>query len=671
MRTRIISSILFILGVTSLIAQIDKPNIIFILTDDLGYGDVGILFQNQREGIQIKTPELDQMAMAGTIMNRHYCPAPICAPSRASLMTGMHQGHSNVRNMQFDKAIEDNWNFANTLQKAGYHTIHLGKYGLQGWGNSPEKWAAYPTKRGFDYFYGYVRHVDGHQHYPANFWELGDNKSHQQKKEVWENNNEVSAGLDKCYTTDLWTAKAKQMIMDETKNHPKRPFFMYLAYDTPHAALQLPTVAYPDGKGVRGGLKWLGQAGKMINTAEGTIDHYRDPNYTGKGMTDVAERFATSITRIDHCVGDILQTLKDLNIDKNTIVIFSSDNGPHREAYLKGKRWSPSVFQSAGRFKGSKGSSHEGGLRVPTFAWGPSRIQAGKKTNAPSQFHDWMATFCDYAGVDAPARIDGVSLVPTLSQVGKQRKGVVYVEFNNQQGIYLDGYKGLRMKTTDHAVDFNIFNTIDDEPESENLDGTTDDFIRLQKRMKDEVLRIRMPNKHAKKSYDDEFVPGLDISEDDLKHGVVVKSYLGEWNWVPEFTQMTAKAESLKKNINLEPLPAKKNAGLLFSGYIQIPEPGDWTFHCKATGSVIFKIHNKLAIDGDYKYAGTEIRATVKLDKGIHPYRFYYKTSNNTPALSLQWEGPNVAKSLIPANVFLHRKVTGLQGRTRGKEKLD
>ena len=104
----------------------DKPNIIFILTDDLGYGDVGILFQNQREGIQIKTPELDQMAMAGTIMNRHYCPAPICAPSRASLMTGMQQGHSNVRNMQFDKAIEDNWNFANTLQKAGYHTIHLG-----------------------------------------------------------------------------------------------------------------------------------------------------------------------------------------------------------------------------------------------------------------------------------------------------------------------------------------------------------------------------------------------------------------------------------------------------------------------------------------------------------------------------------------------------------------
>jgi arylsulfatase A-like enzyme len=630
----------------------DKPNIIFILTDDLGYGDVGVLFQKQREGVQLKTPELDRMAKAGTIMNRHYCPAPICAPSRASLITGMHQGHSNVRNMQFDKAIEDNWNFANTLQKAGYHTMHLGKYGLQGWGNSPEKWAGYPTKRGFDYFYGYVRHVDGHQHYPANFWELGDNKSHQQKKEVWENNEEVSAGLDKCYTTDLWTAKAKQLIMAEAKENPKRPFFMFLSYDTPHAALQLPTVAYPEGKGIKGGLQWLGKVGRMINTAEGTIDHYRDPHYTDKGLTDVAERFATSITRIDHCVGDLLQTLKDLKIDKETIVIFSSDNGPHREAYIKGARWSPSVFESAGRFTGSKGSSQEGGLRVPTFAWGPSRIKAGQKSNAPSQFHDWMATFCDYAGVVAPARTDGVSLIPTLHQAGKQRQGVVYVEFNNQQGLYLDGYKGLRMKATDHSVDFAIFNTIDDEPESKNLAGTSNDFILLQKRMKDEVLRIRMPNRHAKKSYDDEFVPGLDMDESGLSQGVVVRSYLGEWDWVPEFLQMKAKTESLEKNIGLGPLPAEKSAGLLFSGYLKVPESGDWTFQCEASGGLIFKIHNKLVLDGDYNYEGSGLSSTVKLAAGIHPYRLYYKTPGSKPALSLQWEGPNTALGLIHADAL-------------------
>ena len=630
----------------------NKPNIIFILTDDLGFGDVAILFQKQREGVQLETPELDQMAMNGTTLNRHYCPAPICAPSRASLISGMHQGHSNVRNMQFDKAIEDNWNFANTLQKAGYYTIHLGKYGLQGWGQSPEKWSGYPTKRGFDYFYGYVRHVDGHQHYPANFWEIGDNRSHQGKKEVWENNNEVSAGLNKCYSTDLWTAKAKKIIIDQTKENPKRPFFMYLAYDTPHAALQLPTVAYPNGKGINGGLKWLGRAGKMINTAEGTIDNYRDPNYSNKGLTDVAERFATSITRIDHCVGDILKTLKDLEIEKNTIVIFSSDNGPHREAYIKGEKWSPAVFQSAGNLKGSKGSSYEGGLRVPTFAWGPSRIKAGQKSNTPSQFHDWMATFCDYAGIDIPARIDGVSLMPTLSHVGKQKNSTVYFEFNNQQGLYLDGYKGIRMKATSHEVDFEIYNTLDDAPESTNLAGTSETFNKLQKRMKNEVLRIRMPNKHAKKSYDDKLVPGITIDKNKLNNGVGVHFYNGKWEWVPEFTRLNFDKTMLAKQISLKTIPIKKNTGVLFSGYLLVPHSGEWTFHCESSGQFIFKIHKKLVLDADYKYDGTEVSTTLKLNKGIHPYRMYYKDSSSKPDINLQWESGNLAKSPIPAKAL-------------------
>jgi arylsulfatase A-like enzyme len=630
-------------------ASSEKPNIIFVLTDDLGYGDLGILFQKQRDGVRLKTPELDRMATEGTIMSRHYCPAPICAPSRASLMTGMHQGHSNVRNYQFDKAIEDNWNFANTLQTAGYHTMHVGKYGLQGGGRSAETWPAYPTKRGFDYFYGYVRHVDGHQHYPANIWELGDNKSHQGKKQVWENNAEVSAVLDKCYTTDLWTAKAKQVIIDQTKQNPDRPFFMYLAYDTPHAALQLPTVAYPAGKGVKGGLQWIGKAGKMINTATGTIDSYRDPAYTEKGMTDVAERFATSITRIDYCVGDLLQTLKDLKIDKKTIVIFSSDNGPHSESYIKGVRWSPSTFQSAARFKGSKGSSQEGGLRVPTFAWGPDRIKAGQRSNLPSQFHDWMATFCDYAGMAPPARIDGVSLRPTLNQTGVQREGIVYAEFNNQQVIYVDGYKGLRMKTADHSTDFNIYDTIKDEPESNDLGATADDFIRLQQRMKDAVLRVRMPNQHAKKAYDGEAVPGLDIDQTTLRPGVSVKSYRGDWNWVPEFAQMTASSETTAKTIDPGILPAAEGSGVLFSGYIEIPQAGDWTFHCEAAGAVIVKVHDKLIIDADYKYDGTERSTTVKLSEGLHPFRLYYKNVGKTPALSFQWEGPNTAKTPLPA----------------------
>ena len=290
---------------------------------------------------------------------------------------------------------------------------------------------------------------------------------------------------------------------------------------------------------------------------------------------------------------------------------------------------------------------------MPTLAWGPSRIKAGQKSNAPSQFHDWMATFCDYAGLVAPARSDGVSLTPTLHQAGKQRQGVVYVEFNNQQGLYLDGYKGLRMKATDHSVDFAIFNTIDDEPESKNLAGTSEEFVRLQKRMKDEVLRIRMPNRHSKKSYDGEFVPALNMNEADLSQGVVVKSYQGKWDWVPEFLQMKAKTISVEKIIGLGSLPAEKNAGLLFSGHLKVPTSGDWTFQCEASGGLIFKIHNKLILDGDYKYDGGELSSTVKLAEGIHPYRLYYKTSSEKPSLSLRWEGPNTAKDSIPADALL------------------
>ncbi len=171
--------------------------------------------------------------------------------------------------------------------------------------------------------------------------------------------------------------------------------------------------------------------------------------------------------------------------------------------------------------------------------------------------------------------------------------------------------------------------------------------------MKDEVLRVRMPNRHAKKSYDEEFVPGVDIAEADLSQGVLVKSYLGTWDWVPEFLQMKAKTESLEKNIGLGSLPAGKHAGLLFSGYLKIPESGDWTFHCEASGGLIFKIHNKLVLDGDYKYDGSALSSTVKLAAGIHPYRLYYKTPSEQPALSLQWEGQNTSMALIPADALL------------------
>ena len=168
-----------------------KPNIIFILLDDMGWGDLGVLHQNlSKHPKRHHTPMLDAMAAEGMQLRAHYCPAPVCAPSRSSLLSGVHQGHAEVRDNQFDKALADNHTLATVMKAAGYRTWLVGKYGLQGAKNgqdddfTPEDWPAYPTKRGFDAFYGYVRHRDGHLHYPAHEWPLGDSPAHRTPKQV-------------------------------------------------------------------------------------------------------------------------------------------------------------------------------------------------------------------------------------------------------------------------------------------------------------------------------------------------------------------------------------------------------------------------------------------------------------------------------------------------------
>lgn len=319
-----------------------RPNILLILCDDLGYRDLGALFQNSRTAGLPKhsTPQLDALAAEGLQMRRHYCAAPVCAPSRASLLLGQHQGHANVRDNQFDKALENNHTVATVMKQTGYATACVGKWGLQGSGSNPATWPAYPTKRGFDFYFGYVRHADGHEHYPKEGLYRG-------AKEVWDNNTEISASLDKCYTADLWTARAKSWIADHHAAHPTQPFFLFLAYDTLHAVLELPTQAYPVGGGTNGGLQWLGTPGQMINTASGAIDSWIHPDYasatydddgnTGTSEVawpDVYKRYATSVRRIDDAVGDLKQLLQQLSIDTNTLVVFTSDNGPSIESYL-------------------------------------------------------------------------------------------------------------------------------------------------------------------------------------------------------------------------------------------------------------------------------------------------------------------------------------------------
>jgi arylsulfatase A-like enzyme len=645
-------------------ARARQPNIIFILCDDLGYGDLGVLYQNGRSGTKkFATPKLDQMAAQGVQLRSHYTPAPVCAPARASLLLGVHQGHANVRDNQFDKELEDNHTLGTVLKQAGYATAIVGKWGLQGSGASPAAWPAYPTKRGFDYFYGYVRHADGHTQYPFHNTvdPDGSGSSVRPAKEVYDQNTMVRDDLAKCYSTDLFTARAKKWIIDHRAATPAQPFFLYLAYSAPHAALQVPTVAYPAGGGVSGGLQWTGTPGTMINTATGTIDSFIHPDYVSQSWTNNEKRFATMVRRIDDCVGDLLTTLTDLGIDENTLVVFTSDNGPHHESYFNAT-YEATSFNSFGPFDGTKRDCWEGGIREPALARWPGTIPAGRISNRPSQFHDWLPTFSQMAGLPAPARSDGVSLLTDLTGVGASAPSTVYIEYfhdgntknygafdlshrsrqrNQMQVVFEGGFKGVRYNTQSHSDPFEIYDLTADPREINNLAASQ---TVIQQQMKDRVLRLRRPDPSVSRPYDSEFIPSVSAA---TSPGVGWKSYAGALPWVPDFTSLTPLASGVSATINPSVGPGGENFGLRFDGYLQIPTDGNYTFHLPSSGGSHLRIHDATVIDDDFARSGAEVSGTIRLRAGLHPFRLHFRHATDVAALTLDWTGPNIARQPI------------------------
>ncbi|HOX00820.1 MAG TPA: sulfatase-like hydrolase/transferase [Candidatus Paceibacterota bacterium] len=657
------------------------PNIVFILVDDMGWGDLGVFFQNSR-GFEthrnmpaFATPNLDAMAAQGLQLRRHYCSAPVCAPARASLLLGVHQGHSNVRDNQFDKAIENNHTLASVLRRAGYATALIGKWGLQGSGAIPE---AHPQYRGFDYFFGYMTHVNGHYHYPK-----------ENGQPVWDGfTNNISSQLDKCYTIDLWTARAKKWIADHQTLDVVQPFFLFLSYDSPHAQLQVPSIEYPAGGGSSGGVQWTGTPGAMINTAVGTINTWIHPDYTNATWNNdnnaatpevawpaAAKRHTTMIRRFDDATADLLQLLRDLGIDSNTLVVFTSDNGPHNEAGNGGSyTQDPTFFDSFGPMDGIKRDTWEAGIRVPTLAWWPGRIRAGAITMAASQFHDWLPTFADVAGLPAPARTDGVSILPTLTGIGAQRPGTIYVEYNvssatpsyaefeaarrgatrnQEQVIHLDGYKGVRYNVAAGATPFQIYHTLNDPKEATNLAGASPWFAGLQQRMKDRVLQIRRPLSDAPRPFDADLVPPAAVSN--LVSGLDYSAYEGSFPWVPDFAALAPVATGNCAGIDLSVRTRNDNIGLQFAGYLSVPVDGVYTFYLVADAGAFLRIHDASVIDADFGYTGgTERAAVIRLKAGRHPLRLAYaRGAGGSPALSLRWSGPGLAKQDVPASNLL------------------
>lgn len=666
-----LAALLAAFGLTGMAcAQSTKPNVLFVLVDDMGWGDLGVFYQNGRTSSQkFATPNLDSMATSGMQLRRHYCPAPVCAPSRASLLLGVHQGHSNIRNNQFDQALDDNHTLGTVLQGAGYATACIGKWGLQGSG-TPDNQPSHPLKRGFDYFFGYISHLAAHYHYPEQF---SGNDNQGQPLAFLENTTNINANLTGCYSTDLIAARAKRWITDHRTAKPNQPFFIYLTFAAPHARLDIPTQAYPAGKGLSGGLQWVGDPGNLINTASGVINSWIHPDYASQaGWTDAAKRYATMIRRIDDAMGDLLATLDDLGIANNTLVVFTSDNGAANEAGAGGAfTYDPRFFDSYGPLEGIKRDVLEGGSRVPALVHWPGKVQAGTTSQTPAQFHDWMPTLAEFAGLPQPERSDGVSLAPTLTGLGSQRPPQVYIEYhvagntpnwaqfthhkaeprNEMQVVYVNGYKGIRTGITAQTDDFRIYDTLNDPAETVNLAGRPG--VPPQDLFKDRALQMRRVSTSSTRVYDNEPVPAAITTG--LVNGLEFRAYEKVTPWVPDWETETAAATGTTPTPDVALRTRTDDVGLWFNGYLNVPTTGTYTFYLTTDTGAFVRLHDLQLIDADFGYApGTAASSgAIPLAAGHHPLRIHYRHGKNSShALKLEWSGPGITRQEVPATQY-------------------
>lgn len=379
-----------------------KPNIIYILADDLGYGDLGCYGQTR-----FQTPNLDKMAAGGMLFTQHYSGTTVCAPSRSSLMTGQHTGHTPIRGNK-EWQPEGQWpmttdavTVAEILKQAGYVTGAFGKWGLGFVGTEGD-----PNLQGFDEFYGYNCQRLAHNYYPGHLWD------NQQKVEIPEN----SGDKFEVYAPHLIHERALQFI---EKNKDK-PFFMFYPNVIPHAELLLPEENLSEFRG-----KFLPE--KAFKGAEPGSKGFREGPYGTQSESHAA--FAAMVTLLDKQVGEVLAKLKELGLEKNTLVLFSSDNGPHQEGGAD-----PDFFDSNGPLKGYKRDLYEGGIRVPMIAFWEGKIIAGSKSEHVSAFWDVLPTLAELTGLPTPENIDGISFLPAL--LGKEQKQheYLYWEFHEKNG---------------------------------------------------------------------------------------------------------------------------------------------------------------------------------------------------------------------------------------------
>ncbi|MEN8247334.1 MAG: arylsulfatase [Bacteroidota bacterium] len=500
----LLTVVFFVFNIACNTESTDKtqPNIIYILADDLGYGELGAYGQKL-----IETPNIDRLAVEGMRFTQHYAGAPVCAPSRYVLLTGKHLGHAYIRGNDEWGERGEVWNFeaavndpnlegqrpipANTktigkiLQDNGYTTGCIGKWGL----GAPFSEGT-PNKQGFDFFYGYNCQRQAHTYYPKHLWK--------NEEKVLLNNPLVAphTNLDsladpynpESYSNfnleDLSTELMQNEVLDFIEQNQDKPFFLLYASPIPHAPLQAPD-------------DWVKYYQEKFGKEEpylGNKGYF--PNLTPKAT------YAAMISHLDEQVGELVTKLKELGLYENTIIIFSSDNGP---SYAGGA--DPVYFNSAQPFRGEygrgKGFVYEGGIRVPMIVSWPGKIEAGSESQHISSFYDVLPTICDLSDSDSPDSIDGISFTPTLlNNTSQKTHDFLYwdfPEYGGQQAVRMGKWKGVRRDIKKGNLGIELYDLSNDILEEHNIADQHPEIVKkvedimMQEHTIAEIERFRMP----------------------------------------------------------------------------------------------------------------------------------------------------------------------------------
>ena len=432
----------------------EPPNIILIVADDLGYGDLGSYGQQQ-----IQTPSLDRMASEGMRFTQFYAGSTVCAPSRSVLMTGQDTGHTRVRGNAGGETLkqslrDEDVTLAEIARQADYQTVLIGKWGL-GEINEP----GFPLEQGFDQFFGYLNQVHAHNYYPEFLWRnrdsvrLGNVVQRSEKPYSSFVGGYATKKVD--YSHDLFMEEALAFVEQNQQDR----FFLCLTLTIPHA----------NNEAGRQGME-VSQA----NTA-----HYQQ--YANKDWPEVQKKGAAMISHLDSDMGRLLRALQEYGIDENTLVLFTSDNGPHQEG-----GYDPAFFDANGPLRGIKRALYEGGIRVPLIARWPGHVPAGTTSNHISYFGDMMATFADLMDVPAPDSLQSISMVPTLlGNPDEQRPhNYLYWEFYEQgsrQAVRMGNWKGIRQPMFTGPME--LYNLETDLGEENNVAEENTEVVAEMERM--------------------------------------------------------------------------------------------------------------------------------------------------------------------------------------------